>query len=88
MTRACCVLTVVANSPRFTPRIQAGQRLHGVVKTGFLDCDVHTAFCNQMGVTAYPLIRFFGPHKPELQAEFPNEMWQHRQVCVSTATYP
>ena len=60
--------------------LEAGQKLHGIVKTGFLDCDVHTAFCNQIGVTAYPLIRFFGPHKPELAAEFPNELWQHREI--------
>eukprot|EP00040_Diaphanoeca_grandis_P016565 m.85643 g.85643 ORF g.85643 m.85643 type:complete len:1340 (-) comp25887_c0_seq1:274-4293(-) len=61
--------------------LEAGQLLHGIVKTGFLDCDVHTSFCNQLGITAYPLIRFYGANKKDLStSSLSPDYWMKREA--------
>jgi hypothetical protein len=41
----------------------AAHQLHGIVKSAVVDCDAWGSLCHKSGITAYPLIRFYGPVK-------------------------
>lgn len=39
----------------------AADELRGIVKSAVVDCDAWASFCNRNGISAYPLIRYYGP---------------------------